>query len=322
MILHFVRLDVKPHHIVHPGARGGHIIGYDKSGEPIYGKPGQKPGKGEAKKPKEKPAGDRGTRLEQLMKSKSQEDQKAFAEARSRGLKLPPAWVDVWVNPDKKAGLQVKGKDVKGRTQYVYSVSAQNEAAAKKFNRLKSFSKALPEMNNKIKRDLGSSEEARVLYLISKTGFRIGGVGDTGAEKQAFGASTLTSEHIKVVGDTVKFYFVGKKGVQQTHDVKDPELVKMMKGKKGNLFKTSPGKVRAYLREIGPSFKVKDFRTHVATSMALGLATKMDPPKNERAKARSILEVAKQVAQRLGNSPAMARDSYIDPAVFQHWVTA
>jgi DNA topoisomerase IB len=47
--------------------------------------------------------------------------------------------------------------------------------------------------------------------------------------------------------------------------------------------------------------------------------SKMQPPKNEKERARAIMDVARTVSQKLGNTPKMAKDSYIDPVVFQKW---
>ena len=260
-----------------------------------------------------------------LMATKSEEDRAAFEETRQRGLKIPPAWTGVWVNPDKNADLQVKGKDTKGRTQYVYSVTAQNKNKAEKFNRLRAFHDALPRIMDNIEKD--ESDESKVLYLISKTGFRIGGEGDTGADVRAYGASTLRGTHVKIEEGKAVFDFIGKKGVHQRHVVSDPKIVAMVKDKAGKdepLFNTSAEKVRNKLHSFDNRFKVKDFRTYVATQEALKAVETIPPPppKTEKELASRILQVAKVVAQKLGNTPVMARDSYIDPTVWDRWRAA
>lgn len=308
------------------GSRGGHVVGRTKKGNPIYGAPAsQVPRKpDEPKKSSSSQASQE--KFEKLLATKSSADQAAFKEIRERGLRIPPAWTSVWVNPERSAGLQVKGRDSKGRTQYVYSAKAQAASQTKKFNRLRSFSRELPGITAKISRDLGSKEEAAVLHLISKTGFRIGSNVDTKADKQAFGASTLRTEHVsKVTGSEVHFEFTGKKGVPQSHVIRDPQTVAIIKkrldaGASGALFNTSPEKVRGYLKSISKKdFKVKDFRTHVATSTAIELVKGITPPRTIRERVAKVMEVAKVVSQRLGNTPVMARDAYIDPVVFRDW---
>jgi DNA topoisomerase-1 len=253
-------------------------------------------------------------------------DKKQMMIAKERGHTVPPAWREVWTNPDKDGDLQVKGKDSKGRTQYLYSVNFRTQQDMLKFERLKSFTKEFPKMNHKINKDMETSEEAKVLYLISLTGFRIGDDKDTGAKHKAYGASNLTSEHIKIEGTTVHFDFIGKEGVHQQHSVEDAKLAKMLKGKTGRLFDTKPVKIHKYLDGISEQhFKVKDFRTYVATSTALETVANLDPPpppKNKKEYDRCVSDVCKIVSKKLGNTPKMARDSYIDPLVFKSWETS
>jgi DNA topoisomerase-1 len=259
------------------------------------------------------------------IKSKSPEQVKAFETAKSRGYKVPPAWENVWVNPDPEAALQVKGTDSKGRSQSIYSSKHHNLASMKKFNRLKQFGAAHKQFMPKIEAALETSDEAKVLYLIDKTGFRIGSDNETGAKVKAYGASTLTSDHVRVNGNKVTFEFVGKKGVKQSQTIDDPKIAAMVKGKQGRLFNTNDSKVRDYLKNISgkKDFKVKDFRTYVATTTALEASDRLPPPSDKpmtaKEKATKIMDVAKEVSRKLGNTPVMARDSYIDPMVFDRY---
>jgi DNA topoisomerase-1 len=177
----------------------------------------------------------------------------------------------------------------------------------------------------KIEAALETSDEAKVLYLIDKTGFRIGSDNETGAKVKAYGASTLTSDHVRVNGNKVTFEFVGKKGVKQSQTIDDPKIAAMVKGKQGRLFNTNDSKVRDYLKNISgkKDFKVKDFRTYVATTTALEASDRLPPPSDKpmtaKEKATKIMDVAKEVSRKLGNTPVMARDSYIDPMVFDRY---
>lgn len=247
-------------------------------------------------------------------------DRQLMLQAKERGFTVPPAWREVWLNPDPKGDLQVKGKDSKGRTQYLYSVNYRTQQDSLKFNRLKTFTLEYPKISKKISDDFNESEEAKVLYLISKTGFRIGDDKDTGARVRAYGASTLTSDHIKVEGSKIHFDFIGKEGVRQQHTLTDKKLAQVLIEKKGRLFDTSSEKIRKYLKSLSKnSFKVKDFRTFVATSTALQAIKKMDTPKDKKQATRAINEVCKLVSIKLGNTPIMAKNSYIDPTVFKDW---
>ena len=283
------------------------------------GKFGSKTGKTTKKTDAEKKAAS-DQKFKEAIAHHSSSDKAAHIKAREAGIKVPPAWTDLKVNP-KGSKVLAKGKDTKGRAQVVYSGAHTEKQSAKKFARLKKFANDHPKIMAKVQKDFNSSDEAKCLYLINKTGFRIGGSGDTGAEKQAFGASTLLGRHIKIDGNKISFSFTGKKGVLQSHTIEDSQLAKVFKNKKPDepLFDTTDAKVRGYIKAINKNYKPKDFRTHIATKEALYAISKMTPPKNEKEKKRAIMEVATIVSKKLGNTPKMAKDSYIDPAVFKKW---
>lgn len=248
-------------------------------------------------------------------------------DARRAALKIPPAWTDVKINTDPNADLQATGTDSKGRTQYRYSAEHSETAAAEKFARLKEFSKELPSIREKVAADLkdGTPEQkeaAAVLTLIDRTGFRIGSERETGAEKDAYGASTLLSDHVTIDGDKITFNFVGKKGVDIEKTVTDRQLASLLAPRVaagGKLFNTSDDKVRDYLHSRDGDFKVKDFRTYHGTTEALKTMQSMPIPKTAKDYEKARKEVGKVVASHLGNTPAVALTSYIDPAVFGKW---
>jgi DNA topoisomerase-1 len=248
--------------------------------------------------------------------------------SRLKELKLPPAWKNVRISSDPRAALQATGVDVKGRTQYRYSVEHSSQAAAEKFDRLKSFNEALPGLRDNIGKDVSSKdaalrEPAAVLQLIDKTGFRIGSDQDTLASKKAFGASTLESKHVSIKGDEVSFRFVGKKGVDIEKTVKDKDLARSLKPRVeagGRLFSTTDSQVRDYMKlRGGKDFTPKDFRTWHGTMQAVRIVESTPRPKTEKEFKAAQREVAKQVSASLGNTPAVALASYIDPAVFGRW---
>jgi DNA topoisomerase-1 len=158
-------------------------------------------------------------------------------------------------------------------------------------------------------------------------GLRPGGEGETGAEKKAYGASTLEGRHVVVdaVGNT-RLQFVGKKGVNLDLPVTNPTLAKDLKeraekvGENGKLFDTSDDNLRRYVKTLnGGGFKVKDFRTHLGTSTAADLVKAGKAPTTPAEYKRRVLEVAKSVSQILGNTPSIALASYINPVVFAGW---
>lgn len=243
---------------------------------------------------------------------------------RLKKLGIPPAWTEVKINPDENGSLQAIGIDAKGRRQYIYSAEHSSRMAAEKFARLKEFHKELPSLREKMDSDLNdpsspNHEAALVLSLIDRTGFRIGSSRETGAEKQAYGASTLLSDHVKADGDTLIFNFVGKKGVTINKVLQDKDLARILKPRikaGGKLFKSDDGEVRDYLHSIDGAFKPKDFRTSNATTVALKAISKIKEPKSQKEFDSHKREVAKIVAEHLGNTPLVALSSYIAPEVW------
>lgn len=239
-------------------------------------------------------------------------------EIKKRGLTIPPVWKNVRLNIDPAAPLQVLGIDTKGRQQPIYSVKHSKESAAEKFSRIKEFTKKVPEMQKRIEKDFNTSDEAKVLYLISKTGFRVGSDTNTKAEVKAYGASTLEARHVTVISEsTVKFKFVGKKGVVNSATVTDKRLAKYLSEKKtGKVFNTTDSKIRSYLKKIDGEFKVKDFRTFIGTSEALKMIGERTPPKTAKERDQIILDVCRNVAKKLGNTISVAKSAYIAPEVW------
>lgn len=251
---------------------------------------------------------------------------------RLKALRIPPAWQRIKLSDDPTAPLQATGYDVKGRRQYVYSAAHSEKAAAEKFARLKAFNAVASKivasatsdmMNPKLKP--AQRDAAAVVKLISATGFRIGSEDNTGADVQAHGASTLTREHVKVKRDgTLSFDFIGKKGVQITKTIKDPELARYVKAKLDSgaekIFDARQDLIRGYLKaQGGAEFKVKDFRTWNGTNMALKTITSLPEPTNAKEYKKFRLEVGKATAAHLGNTPTVALAAYIDPSVFARW---
>jgi DNA topoisomerase-1 len=246
--------------------------------------------------------------------------------ARAKELRIPPAWRDVRVNPDRNAGLAAVGFDAKGRKTALYTEKHHEAQAVKKFARLKKFTAIRDDLVQKAAKDAaGGNDDAAVLLLLAKTGMRIGSHRDTGAKVQAYGASTLQARHIKVTGSVTGFEFVGKKGVNISLTSLDAPMARVLKermkgkGENDQVFNTTDAKVRDYMHSIGgKGFMPKDFRTYVATSTALDMVKSLKPAAGEKEFKTMRLMVAKKVSSLLGNTPAMAISSYIDPAVWHH----
>jgi DNA topoisomerase-1 len=242
------------------------------------------------------------------------------------GVRVPPAWTEVWLTNDFKSRIQAIGKDSKGRRVYLYSAEYMGKAAAAKFSRLKAFSLVYPSLIKKLGRDMKTSEEALVLYLIAKTGFRIGSNSETKSRIKAFGASTLRCSHVSVDANKISFDFTGKKGIRVSKTLKNDYLASDIAARCGvgedkNIFKTTDGEIRTYLSSIphGSGFMVKDFRTYLATLTALRKIKALPAPKNKRELTSYRRVVGETVARILGNSPTIALKSYVSPEVFAIW---
>jgi DNA topoisomerase-1 len=162
------------------------------------------------------------------------------------------------------------------------------------------------------------------VYLIDKTGFRPGSDSETGGDVKAYGATTLEADHVKIDGKKVSFDFIGKKGVRITKTLEDDRLAMLLRprvSKGGRLFSVSDGQVRDYLHSRDGAFKLKDFRTHNGTAKALDAMKRMPKPKSLTAFKKAQRMVAKVVSEHLGNTPAVALKSYIDPGVWSPWKT-
>jgi DNA topoisomerase I len=242
------------------------------------------------------------------------------------GAKVPPAWTNIWITTDPKSSIQAIGRDSKGRRVYLYSAEHMGMATAAKFSRIKAFGKIYPSLIKKVRQDSKYSEAALVLYLISKTGFRIGSNSETRARVKAFGASTLRCSHVSVDGNKLSFEFTGKKGIQVNkvlkHNFLSREIERRCYGSADQqIFRTTDDEIRAYLTSIqeGSGFNVKDFRTYLGTLIAFRKIKNMPVPKNRRDFKKYRKKVGQIVSKELGNSPAIALDSYIAPEVFGNW---
>lgn len=246
------------------------------------------------------------------------------SERKAQLPRIPPAWKEVHVADDPTAPLQVVGIDAKGRKQYIYSAEHSAAAAAEKFARLKEFAAIAPKVEAAALKDMRAGDHAAAAtYLISRTGFRVGGDAETHGAVKAYGASTLLGKHVKVDGNKVSFDFVGKKGVRIQKELDDKSLADFVRKRKAGaderVFDTNAVGVRDYVKKhAGSSFKVKDFRTLQGTAKALDAinAEMRTPPKNAKERKSAFNRVKKAVAEHLGNTPAVAFSAYIDPGVW------
>jgi len=258
---------------------------------------------------------------------------------RIRKLAIPPAYADVWISPDPRGHLQATGRDARGRKQYRYHPRWREVRDETKFDRMIAFAKALPTIRAAIARDLGKPGLPRekvlatVVSLLEATMIRVGNE-EYAKQNDSYGLTTLQDEHVKISGDTVKFQFRGKSGKDHSVTLKDKRLAKIVRACRdvpgqelfqyldvdGERASISSHDVNDYLREIaGDEFTAKDFRTWEGThACALALAAHNVVTKAE-AKSHVVTAI-KAVAERLGNTPAVCKKSYIHPGVIDEFI--
>jgi len=247
-------------------------------------------------------------------------------------LVIPPAWTKVKVSDSPDADLLAIGKDAKGRDQYVYSEKFQKSQAALKFARIESLRKDKSMIDGQLADALKSGDQntrdhAECAVLIMKMGVRPGSDTDTGADKKAYGATTLEGKHVVEDGGQVFLRFVGKKGVSLNLPVADKSLASNLAkrakkaGPDGKLFgNVRDGSLLDFVHTLDHGgYKTKDFRTLLANDMALAEMRNVKPPKDMKEYKAAVKAVATSVSSRLGNTPTVALQSYIHPGVFSPW---
>jgi DNA topoisomerase I len=255
--------------------------------------------------------------------------------ARIRGLAVPPAWTDVWISPIPTGHLQATGRDARGRKQYRYHDRWRVVRDETKFDRLAEFGLALTPLRRRLQRDLASGELSRegvlatVVRLMDVAYARVGSA-EYARENESFGLTTLRDRHVEVRGARIRFDFTGKGGKVHTFDVDDRRLASIVRrcrdlpgqdlfqylDEDGSPRAVGSGDVNDYLREaMGGEFTAKDFRTWAGTVIAAATLAEMGPAASTSKAARNITRAMEAVGASLGNTPAIARKSYVHPAV-------
>ena len=263
---------------------------------------------------------------------------------RIHDLVLPPAWQDVWICPWPNGHLQAVGTDAAGRKQYRYHDDWRTRRDAEKFDEMLTFARALPRLREIIDEQLeteGLTRErvlACAVRLLDRGFFRIGVEIGRSGELETFGLTTMRKEHVTVGADgLLTFEYDGKGGKHRVQSVVDHqvcEIVAALKRRRGGgqellAYRGDTGQwVDVTARDVNEwikqqtcgAFSAKDFRTWNATVLAaIALATSAAVAKSKTARKRAEARVAKEVAHYLGNTPTVARSSYIDPRVFDRY---
>ncbi|HLL54700.1 MAG TPA: DNA topoisomerase IB [Myxococcaceae bacterium] len=262
-------------------------------------------------------------------------------KARIEALKLPPAWTDVYINPNKRAHLVAVGKDKAGRWQYRYAEHFSRQQEALKYERLMSFAEVLPKMRKRVDHDLsrpglGREKVMAAALRILSTCFVRPGSAAYAQENGSFGLATLRDKHVSIKGDLICLDFTGKSGKPQHRELRDRRVARLLAK-----LKTLPGKeilkwvtddgavvdvrrrdINQYIKEVmGEHFSAKDFRTWAGTLIcACALARAgIHHQDSDRVKKKKLVQAVKETAEHLGNTPAVCRSSYIYPTVLSHF---
>jgi DNA topoisomerase-1 len=261
--------------------------------------------------------------------------------ARITALVIPPAWRDVWISPDPFGHIQATGLDDAGRKQYLYHSRWRERRDEQKFQDMVRFARALPGLREVVDHDLALGDLSREQVLACATRLLDRGFFRIGSEiyavtNETYGLATMLKSHATVDGDVIRFDYVAKESKRRVQAIIDPEvaeLVATLKRRRGGgdelLAYKRDGRwcdvrspdINAYLKAAtGLDVSAKDFRTWGATVLAeIGLAVTEPAKLSATARKRAIVRAVKEVALYLGNTPAVARNSYIDPRVFDRY---
>lgn len=257
-------------------------------------------------------------------------------------LVIPPAWTKVEISENKNADLLVTGRDAKERKQYIYHPKYRARRESRKFNRIVAFADQLEQMRRVTGQHLRKEENTRnrvmaTLVRLLETAFFRPGSETYSSENHSYGLTTLRSKHLSVEDDKLIFSYNGKSGQEQEKEIENDKLVKIIKelndipgyeifkyyDDNGQKVNVKSDDLNAYIREhMGEDFSAKDFRTWPGTQIAaialneLGAVGKDD----QKLLDENIRKAVIRVSEKLGNTPAVARDSYIDPRVIDEYI--
>jgi DNA topoisomerase IB len=257
---------------------------------------------------------------------------------RVRALVIPPAWRDVWICPHPRGHLQAVGVDTAGRRQYLYHPAWREARDAAKFDRVLEMASRLPAVRRRVRKALtepGTGPDqvlAAAVRLVDLGCFRLGS--DASAEENSsYGLTTLQVRHVRELPDGVVFEFVGKAGVEHAIRVDDSQVVAVVRQLRAARDETDtllaaqvgerwvplgPTAVNDRLRQLFRlEVTAKDMRTwHGTVTAAAALAT-CRPSRSAAGRQRQVRSAMVLTAQRLGNTPTVARASYVDPRVIE-----
>lgn len=256
---------------------------------------------------------------------------------RIRSLVIPPAWKDVWITTDPRGHLQATGRDAKGRKQSRYHPRWRAIRDETKYERMLLFGTALRRIRERVEEHLGlpglprEKVLAAVVRLMDSTLIRVGN-DEYAKENKSYGLTTMRRKHVKINGSELIFRFRGKSGVLHEVGILDRRLARIVRqcqelpghelfeylDAEGKTHTVDSADVNDYLRAIsGGEFTGKDFRTWAGTVLASMSLRQFEPFESQTQAKKNVVQAVKEVARRLGNTPAVCRKCYLHPGVLE-----
>jgi DNA topoisomerase-1 len=259
---------------------------------------------------------------------------------RIDSLVIPPAWKDVWISPRPRAKLQATGIDRAGRRQYLYHPEFRAQQEQEKFDNLVRFAERLPELRTAMSKHMELeplSPEwscAVAVRVINLGWFRVG-TERYARTTRTFGITTLRKQHVSIRGKRISFKYRAKHRALVRTAIVDEELADALKRLKdlpggrqlfryerdGSLCNLTGATLNEYIRQyLGEEFTAKDFRTWGGTLLAAIAFAEAGVAETETEAKRVVAYVMRAVGEKLGNTPAVARSSYVSPAVVEQYL--
>mgnify|MGYP003618344972 CR=1 FL=1 len=258
-----------------------------------------------------------------------------------KSLVIPPAWTDVEITTNKRAKILAVGRDQKGRKQYIYNPKFRAKKDADKFDRILHFAESLEHMRRVTGQHLRKKKMTRekvlaaMVRLLDSAYFRPGSPKYT-QQNQSYGLTTIRKKHLNIEGDEMVFSYKGKSGKFQEKHIINSKLSKVISeleelpgyrlfkyyDENGELITVESQDLNQYIKEImGEEFSAKDFRTWAGTMIAAGILDELGICEKQQQKEmkKRIRNAIVAVSEKLGNTPSVARDSYIDPRIFENY---
>lgn len=259
-----------------------------------------------------------------------------------KSLVIPPAWKDVEISEKKSSKILVTGRDELGRKQYIYNPKFRQKQEQKKFDRIIEFAEQLERMRRVTGQHMRKRKPTRekvlatMVRLLETAFFRPGSDFYT-KQNKSYGLTTMRSKHLEINGDELIFTYRGKSGKDQEKHITDAKLAKIVKeidempgyeifkfiDENGIIQDVKSEHLNQYIREvIGEEFSAKDFRTWSGTMIAAIALDELnvEQEKDQKTMDKNIRNAVIQVSEKLGNTPAVARSSYIDPRVIDKYI--